>query len=523
MAAFTRAAAERGIAVHTVADVRGAAEIVDRLVAGIGARVVRLAARAGAAELNFAEALAARGMFLVDGTTQMSAAVQHELEVAGCELVDAAWGVADAAQVVGQLLEGGVRPRLRVALLPVDRIVWTGDELGQITAAPDRFGAFDVDHVLLLDNGRSHMAADAGFAAVARCIDCGACSDVCRPLRVAGGHLDTGLPATPIALLQRPWQAGLDAAVDAEAACLLCGDCATVCPVEIPIPSLIIELRERRAGQPPRSSPLVAHVRAITHRPRPGAGERGAPSFAEQLQRSGAVQPASTPFRATLSRREREGAVLAARAPTSARTAAVANRVALVPGCAADELAPEVATSAVRLLQAAGCEVVVPPAQRCCGLPAILRGKHAAAQQAARQTIDALAGARVDCLVFLSPACAVAVRAHYPRLLAGDAAVSRRLAQIAGRVTTVTEALHEAGLASEVGEAVQDRAAALHPLCVVRPAAASAGQPDVEPAPLLTDCCGIDFAGLAKPALGAALARDLLDESRSAGASLLLA
>lgn len=48
--------------------------------------------------------------------------------------------------------------------------------------------------------------------------------------------------------------------------------------------------------------------------------------------------------------------------------------VGLFVTCLADLMRPSVAFAAVKLLQDAGCEVVVPPGQTCCGQPALNSG-----------------------------------------------------------------------------------------------------------------------------------------------------
>ncbi|RME09595.1 MAG: Fe-S oxidoreductase, partial [Ardenticatenia bacterium] len=44
-------------------------------------------------------------------------------------------------------------------------------------------------------------------------------------------------------------------------------------------------------------------------------------------------------------------------------------RVALFVTCLVDQVMPEIGIATVRLLRAAGCEVVFPEEQTCCGQP----------------------------------------------------------------------------------------------------------------------------------------------------------
>ena len=67
-------------------------------------------------------------------------------------------------------------------------------------------------------------------------------------------------------------------------------------------------------------------------------------------------------------------------------------QVALFVTCLVDLMRPSVGFSAVKLLEAAGCDVAVPEAQTCCGQPAYNSGDKADAKAIARQTIKAFEG-----------------------------------------------------------------------------------------------------------------------------------
>ena len=103
--------------------------------------------------------------------------------------------------------------------------------------------------------------------------------------------------------------------------------------------------------------------------------------------------------------------------------------VGLFVTCLVDLYRPTVGFAAVRLLERAGCRVVVPRAQTCCGQPAYNSGDRAAARDLARQVVGAFRN--VDYVVAPSGSCAGMLRAHYPVLLADDpdmAAAARGLA-----------------------------------------------------------------------------------------------
>jgi L-lactate dehydrogenase complex protein LldE len=107
-------------------------------------------------------------------------------------------------------------------------------------------------------------------------------------------------------------------------------------------------------------------------------------------------------------------------------------RVGLFVTCLVDIFRPSVGFAAVRLLEAAGCDVFVPRAQTCCGQPAYNGGDREDARALALQTIAAFDG--FDYVVAPSGSCAAMLKVHYPRLLAEDAEAGPRARAFAERV-----------------------------------------------------------------------------------------
>jgi len=107
-------------------------------------------------------------------------------------------------------------------------------------------------------------------------------------------------------------------------------------------------------------------------------------------------------------------------------------RVGLFVTCLVDLMRPSIGFAAAKLLDAAGCEVVVPQAQTCCGQPAYNSGDSTSTAALARQTIAAFDG--VDYVVAPSGSCAGMLKTHYPHVLADDPAWSGRAVAFAERV-----------------------------------------------------------------------------------------
>jgi len=116
-------------------------------------------------------------------------------------------------------------------------------------------------------------------------------------------------------------------------------------------------------------------------------------------------------------------------------------RVALFVTCLIDLLRPSAGFASLRLLQQAGCEVVVPEQQTCCGQPAYNNGDEATARAIARQVIDYLEG--FSHVVIPSGSCAGMLVQHYPRLFEAEPAWRQRAEDLAGRCHELSRFLVE--------------------------------------------------------------------------------
>ncbi len=92
-------------------------------------------------------------------------------------------------------------------------------------------------------------------------------------------------------------------------------------------------------------------------------------------------------------------------------------RVGLFVTCLVDIIRPTVGFAAVKLLEEAGCKVIV-PSQTCCGQPAYNAGDRATAKDLAKQAIDAFEDC--DYVVAPSGSCGGMLATHYPELFAGE-------------------------------------------------------------------------------------------------------
>jgi L-lactate dehydrogenase complex protein LldF len=102
-------------------------------------------------------------------------------------------------------------------------------------------------HVVFLDNGRSETLGSE-YSEALRCLRCGACLNVCPVFRQASGHAYRHTYPGPIGAVLAPnlvGKARFPELADLPKASSLCGACNEVCPVNIPIPDMLLKLRNR--------------------------------------------------------------------------------------------------------------------------------------------------------------------------------------------------------------------------------------------------------------------------------------
>ncbi len=228
--------------------------------------------------------------------------LQADLSIGGVELAVADSGTLALAGDSGADRFGLAVARIHVALMGIDQVVASPEELwfllqmkarsaggaalpASVTlvdgpAGPGRLDGPDELVLVIVDNGRSDLLG-WGYGEALACLHCGACLNVCPVYREIGGQAYGGSPAGPIgslvlpllpapdpktaaagqrsarfARIKRPARQAVESPAAALASVLhdtafadlplattLCGACAEVCPVGIDIPRLLIRLR----------------------------------------------------------------------------------------------------------------------------------------------------------------------------------------------------------------------------------------------------------------------------------------
>lgn len=140
-------------------------------------------------------------------------------------------------------------------------------------------------------------------------------------------------------------------------------------------------------------------------------------------------------------------------------------RVALFVSCLVDLFRPSAGFAAVRLLERLGAEVVVPPAQTCCGQPAYNSGDFNTARELARPLIDALAF--YEHVVVPSGSCAGMLIKHYPELFKAEPLWQAKAETLASRTRELSAFLVEHGGANLIDARFSGKVA-MHDSCSAR-------------------------------------------------------
>lgn len=108
-------------------------------------------------------------------------------------------------------------------------------------------------HLVILDNGRSDIVG-GHYEDVLACIRCGACQTTCPVFAtVGGGHPYANVYGGPIGAVLTPLISDRPEDRDLPYLSSLCGACGDACPVKIPLPDYLVDLRadyQREAAGP---------------------------------------------------------------------------------------------------------------------------------------------------------------------------------------------------------------------------------------------------------------------------------
>jgi len=205
--------------------------------------------------------------------TRLTRAARHDLRgrflAAEAGITGVNFALADSGTFVVCTNEGNADlgahlPKLHILCMGIDKVIprqadlpvflrllarsATGQPITAYTSLFKRPAPGTEMHVVIVDNGRTTVLRDGQMRPALGCIRCGACLNTCPVYRRSGGHSygADSLPGPIGAVLSGARDARKH--VDLAHASTLCGSCGAVCPVKVPLPAQLLELRRRGAG-----------------------------------------------------------------------------------------------------------------------------------------------------------------------------------------------------------------------------------------------------------------------------------
>ena len=296
------------------------------------------------------------------------------------------------------------------------------------------------------------------YADYSRCVHCGLCLNHCPTYRLWGQEADSPRGRIRQMRLVDEGQLELgDAFVTHIDRCLDCRACETACPSGVEYGKLVEMARAQIAAQYRR--PLLSRLaRDFVYRrllPYPRR-IRAAARALRVYQRSGlAALARGSGILRLLGLQDRERLLpkidskfffdeIGKTFPAVGERRA---RVAFFAGCVAQATFSELNRATIRVLQANGCDVVVPAGQVCCGALPAHAGEREVARKLARANLGAFGTGDFDVIVTNAAGCGSTLKEYTHLFSAGDPA-HEQVAGFAGKVRDVTEFLAELGLAA---------------------------------------------------------------------------
>ena len=312
-----------------------------------------------------------------------------------------------------------------------------------------------------------------------QCVRCGLCLPTC-PTYVET-LVETSSPRGRIALIKAVDEGRLDLSspgfMHQMSECLDCRACEAVCPSGVAYGQLLEPARAQvervHAERRPEGQRLLRGI--VLDRLFSNMGAmRLAAMLLRFYQRSGLralVRGSGLLKRFGLDRLESLAPEVSDRffVADGSRSPALGERKALAfmhAGCVMSVAFAPAEEATVRMLQRAGCEVVAPRGQGCCGAIAVHAGEPDLGRQLAKRNITAFERSGADYYVINAAGCGSSLK-EYGHLFVDDPAWHERAVAFSAKVRDATELLDALGLPAEIGRidavvAYQDACHLLH-------------------------------------------------------------
>jgi glycolate oxidase iron-sulfur subunit len=291
----------------------------------------------------------------------------------------------------------------------------------------------------------------------ARCVHCGLCLNHCPTYRLWGREADSprGRIRQMLLVDQGRLEVG-DAFVTHIDRCLDCRACETACPSGVEYGKLV-ELARAQIEQKYKRPFASRVLRNLVYRrllPFPNRIATAA-RLARLYQASGlAALARGSGFWRLLGWQDREKLLpkidskffFGELGKTFPAKGARRARVAFFAGCIAQVTFSELNRATIRVLQANGCDVVVPAGQACCGALAAHAGVRDVARNLARTNFDAFRGKELDAIITNAAGCGSTLKEYTHFFTAAKSSLADVAGEFSSRVRDVTEFLAELGM-----------------------------------------------------------------------------
>lgn len=271
------------------------------------------------------------------------------------------------------------------------------------------------------------------------CVHCGLCLGACPTYLETGDENDS--PRGRIYLM-RALQNGRaplkEAAVRHIDLCLGCRACEVACPSGVQYGVLLESTREHIERRFRRPALQTFLRRVVIEKVFPFAGRMKLALWPAKLIRAlhaeSVLPDGARDALALIPRHGREGQLPEVAAATAHRK----GRVGFIRGCVMNVLFGETNEASIRLLNAAGHDVLTPKEQGCCGALYAHGGNLEEARACARRNIAAFEKIDLDAIIINAAGCGSTLK-EYGHLLRGDAVWAKRAAAFSAKVKDLTE------------------------------------------------------------------------------------
>lgn len=335
-------------------------------------------------------------------------------------------------------------------------------------------------HIVLIDGGREKLYESKACQDALRCIQCGACANVCPVYQTVGGHVFGSIYISAIGVILTAFYEGIDKAKEITRACIGCRSCSAVCPSGIDLEEIILHLRNEVTDEYGMgfvkniAFKAVMKNRSLFHNMVRTAAKLQRPitQKKEGASDTRVIRHLPMHFMAKDFTEWRDLPSIAEKSFRDQFKEMKQNvvdpkyRVGFFIGCGADFVYPEVGVSLVKVLNHLGVEVVFPTEQNCCGIPALYAGDTSTGVYLAKQSVKSFSESGVDYILSICPTCTMGVKRDFVKRLANEPEWAQKAAALSQKTMDASAFLKNVlGVSNDLAGLNADQEVTYHDSC----------------------------------------------------------